>query len=352
MSTNAVRYAKPHARVRAMISELLTSEQKRALITSPSLEDAIRQLDSSVYAAELSSLSKNGLSLLPVEKALERNLVNAFERVIRSLSGSPRDLVEGMLRRFEVDNLKAILRGVVTGVPLEEVRISLLPLGYYSRLPLDDLLAARTVADVIDVLGNLHYAKVLRDALDRYAREQSLFPLEVALDLDYYRHLWSRVKALPSSDRTIAMRMIGTLYDIVNADWMLRYKAIYHLSSEEIFNYTLSNGYRINDQVIRRAADASDLPSLIEELPDPYRQLLAPVAKGVPHIWQIEVVLNRYLWREAKAALSGYPFQIGVILAYLFLKEAEIHDLKAILEGKRYGRSADEIEAFLWSELL
>ncbi|MCL5263922.1 MAG: V-type ATPase subunit [Chloroflexi bacterium] len=351
MNINAIRYAKPHARVRAMISELVTPGQKRGLVVSPGLEDALRQLYSTTYGTELAGVPTDGIRLLPVEKAFERNLVNAYDRVIRSLDGPPRVLVVEMLRRCEVDNLKAILGGVVTGVGAEEVGPNLLPLGRLSRLRLDDLLAARSVTDVIDSLGNLHYARVLRGALDRYEHEQSLFPLEVALDLYYYRHLWSVVEALPSSDRAIATRMMGMRYDVINVDWMLRYKAIYHLSAEEIFNYTLPYGYKIDDEVIHRAGSAPDLSSLIAELPDPYRQLLQPLTKESGNIWQLEVGLNRYLWHGAKATLAGYPFQIGVILAFLFLKEAEIHDLKAILEGKRYGRSPDEIVAFLWGEL-
>ncbi len=333
-----------------MISELLSSQQKRSLITSPNLEDAVRQLDSTTYGAELVALPKEGMALLPVEKAFERNLVNAYDRVIRSLDGPPRVLVERMLNRFEVDNLKAILRGVVAGSSPEEVRRNLLPLGRRSQLPLDDLLAARSVAEVIDSLGNLHYARTLRDALERYERERSLFPLEVALDLDYYRHLWSAVEALSPSDRAVASRMMGIRYDVINVDWMLRYKAIYHLSPEEIFNYTLPHGHRIDDEIMHRAGRAYDLPGLVGELPDPYRRLLQPLTKEAANIWQLEVVLNRYWCHQAKAALAGYPFQIGVILAYLFLKEAEIHDLKAILEGKRYSRSPDEIAAFLWGE--
>lgn len=334
-----------------MVSELLSPQQKWGLVTSSGVEDAVRQLDLTTYAAELAVLLKGDIALLPVEKALERNLVNAYDRVIRSLDGPPRALVEWMLRRFEVDNLKAVLRGVATEASQEEVRRNLLPLGRHSRLPLGELLAARSVAEVIDSLGNLHYARTVREASDRYEREQSLFPMEVALDLDHFRHLWSAVEALSSSDRAIARRVMGTRFDVINVDWMLRYKAIYHLSPEEIFNYTLPHGHKIDDEVIRRAGSAPDLPVLVADLPDPYRQLLQPLTKESANVWQLEVALNRYWWQQAKAGLSGYPFQIGIILAYLFLKEAEIHDLEAILEGKRYNRSPDEIEAFVWGEL-
>ncbi len=331
-----------------MLSELLLPEEKRSLLAAGSVEDALRQLEASPYGAEIAQ-AREGARLLPVERALEHSLVDAYTRLIRTLDGAPRALLEEMLRRLELDNLKAILRGLAAGADPEAIRRVLVPLGGFSRLPVDGLLAAESLAEAGRALGRLPYARPLQDALERGERERSLFPLEVALDLDYYRRLWARVQALPPVDRGGAARFLGQRYDVVNVGWLLRYRAIYHLSAEETFNYTLPHGYRIDDGVIRRAAAAPDLTGLLAELPEPYRGLLQGLTQA--GIWRMEVALQRYLWREARSALILYPLQIGLLLAYLYLKEAEIHDLRAILEGRRIGRSPEEIAAFLWGEV-
>lgn len=341
-------YARANAAIRAMVSRLLSVEERRRLITAPSLPDAVRQLETGPYAADMAALAGQRGVLLPIEKALEHNLVSAYDRVIHLLSGGPRAMVEALLRRLEVENLKAILRGLVTNAKREDIERVLLPLDGYSRLPVAELLTASTLAEAIDVLGELPYARLLHQVAERFEHERSLFPIEVALDLGYHRHLWAAVTNLTGRDREIAGRIIGTRFDATNVAWTLRYKVIYHLSAEEIFNYTLPYGYHINDRIIRRMGAAPDLAGVIAALPEPYRGLLQPLAEE--GIWLIEVVLNRYLWREARNALSGYPFQIGTVLGYLYLKEAESHDIKAILEGKRYERSPGEIETFLWGE--
>ena len=345
----AAYYARPHALVRAMLGRLLGPQQKQRLVTAESLEEALRQLRGTPYAAEVEAAAQAGNVLQEAERALERNLVQSYGRVIRTLSGPPQALIVEALRRLEVDNLKAILRGLATGAPAEEIRAVLVPLDRRGLLPLEQLLAAAGVAEAVQALDGLPYARPLAAALERYQREGSLFPLEVALDLDYLRRLWGRALALGGADRASARRALGSRYDVLNVTWLLRYKLIYRLLPQEIFNYTLPYGYRVDDETIHRAATAGDLAALVEALPQPYRGLLAPlVGAGIA---RMEVALRRYLWREALALLSGYPFQVGVILSYLYLKEAEVRDLVAILEGKSLGRPPAEIQAFLWSEL-
>jgi len=345
----ATYYAGPHALVRALLGRLLSAQEKRRLIAAESMEEALRQLRGTPYAAEVEGAAQAGDVLQEVERALERNLAQSYGRVIRALSGPPQALIVEALRRLEVDNLKAILRGLATGAPAGEIRAVLVPLGRWTLLPVERLLAAPSVAEAVQALGGLPYARPLAAALERYERERSLFPLEVALDLDYLRRLWARGEALRGSDRASVRRALGTRYDVLNVTWLLRYKLIYRLSPQEIFNYTLPYGYRVDDETIRRAAMAGDLATLIEGLPEPYRGVLAPLQDS--GIARMEVALRRYLWRDARALLSGYPFQVGVILSYLYLKEAEVRDLVAILEGKSLGRRPDEIQAFLWSEL-
>ncbi|MHB8993275.1 MAG: V-type ATPase subunit, partial [Chloroflexota bacterium] len=198
-------------------------------------------------------------------------------------------------------------------------------------------------------LGSQHYGAVLRSALPRYAAEQSLFPVETALDLHYYRGLWAAVRALPDPDRRVAQHMMGTRYDVLNVDWILRYRLIYRLPPEVIFNYTLPYGRRVDDTAIRRAAPADSVDTIAAAMPEPYRSLLSGLANLPDPLDRAELTLQRYLVRTARSALSGYPFQIGVALAFLWLKEAELHDLRAILEAKRYDRPAEATLTQLWS---
>ena len=50
-----------------------------------------------------------------------------------------------MFRYFEVDNLKAVLRGIVTGATWDRVRYVLFPLGKETVLPAQEMVEAGSV---------------------------------------------------------------------------------------------------------------------------------------------------------------------------------------------------------------
>jgi len=346
MTLGALRYSRVNALVRSMVSRLLTRADWQSLLTAVDVAEVVRLLSETTYGSQVRAAASPDLPV--VERALRLALADTYDRLIHALLGAPRDLVETLLLRRELDNLKAILRAVAGQLPRETVFRLLFPLGRYSRLPVEDLLRAGGISEAAELLDGTAYGRVLHISLDRYAEEGSLFPVEVALDLDYFRRLWARVEALSGLDYTTARKFMGSRYDVLNLDWLIRFRLLYRLSPEEIFNYTLPHGYRITDRIIRRAAAASDLPGIAAELPEPYRGLLREVGTEPGAVERAEVRLHRQLSEVARSAFLGYPFQLGEVLAYLWLREAEVHDLEVILEGKRAGRSSEAMAALLW----
>ena len=155
-----------------------------------------------------------------------------------------RPILKQLYRYFEVQNLKAILRAVIIDPSWEARPGCAFPDGR------DDRSACPGHAGVWQCRrGDRAFAKhsVLRHITSwlakRYSAEQNLFPLEVALDLYYWRQLWSEAKKLPGQDRVQATKIIGSM-DVNNLMWVIRYKVYHGLSEEEIINYTLPFGYR------------------------------------------------------------------------------------------------------------
>ena len=113
------------------------------------------------------------------------------------------------------------------------------------------MIESGSIAAAVELLRGTGYHEVLISALKRYNTEQSLFPLEVALDLHYWRRLWQETLNLQGLDQSQAMRIIGSLLDMTNLMWAIRYRVYQQLSEEELINYTLPFGYRLRDQDIR-----------------------------------------------------------------------------------------------------
>jgi len=331
-----------------MISRLLSEAQLRSLAAAPDLEGVLRSLVETPYGAAASWLLERGASLAGAEEMVVTNLVDAYRRTSLLFHGDEAGLIVEIARRLDLDNLKAILRGKARREPPDAVRPLLIPLGRLSELTIEGLLLAEDVEAAADVLSGTEYGRVLRAALPRYAAEGSLFPVEIALDLNYYRRLWRAVEGLSGQDRLLVERMMGSRYDVLNLEWVIRYRLVYALSPEEILNYTLPFGRRVDAEVIRRSAAADAIDGIAAAVPDPYRSLLAGVVAAADPVEAAGLVLQRYLLEVARSALAGYPFHLGIAVAYLWLKDAEAHDLRAVFEGKRYGRAADSIISSMW----
>jgi V/A-type H+-transporting ATPase subunit C len=183
--------------------------------------------------------------------------------------------------------------------------------------------------------------------MKRYSAEQNLFALEVALDLYYWRQMWAEAKKLPGQDGQQALRIIGSLMDVNNLMWVIRYKVYHGLSEEEIINYTLPFGYRVRDEDVRAIAAGADLPMVVGRvfpgIPD-LNALLEEPRRGLP---QLEVILKRRLMEQCLAAFIGNPFHIGVPLAFLILSNLEVQDLTVLIEAKSSDMPEEEFLPYI-----
>jgi V/A-type H+-transporting ATPase subunit C len=183
--------------------------------------------------------------------------------------------------------------------------------------------------------------------MKRYSSEQSLFPLEVALDLDYWRKLWAEARKLLGQDQGPAMRIIGSLLDMNNIMWAIRYRVYQGLSEEETINYTLPFGYHVTDEDVRAIAAGADIPSTVARLypglPD-VNALLEDPKRGLP---TLELEVKRYLVQQCMAAFVGNPFHVGVPLAFLVLCDLEVQDLTVLIESKFTSLSPDTYRPYL-----
>ena len=220
-------------------------------------------------------------------------------------------------------------------------------MGEMTVLPAQTMLESGSVGAAIELLQNTPYYDTLSFAMKRYSAEQNLFPLEVALDLYYWRQLWQEAKKLTGQDGVQASKIIGSLMDVNNLMWVIRYKVYHGLSEEEIINYTLPFGYHVRDEDVRAIAAGADLAMVVGRvfpgIPD-LNTLLEEPRRGLP---QLEVILNRRLMEQCLSAFIGNPFHIGVPLAFLILSNLEVQDLTVLIEAKSSQMPEEEYQPFL-----
>lgn len=343
-----VRYAAAHARVRGGIARLVPTAVWTELLNTSTLSALVQQLAGTAYRGVLAPHTGQEREPGRVESALWQYLVQAYRAPLPFLRGGPRALVDGLWRRFEVDNLKTVLRTVGRDAAPARIRASLIPLGPASTLPWEDLTDANSIVAAIDRLGSTRYGRVLGQALERYRREERLFVLEVALDLFYYRYLVQLLNGLSGRDRSEAERFVGTRVSSQNLLWAYRYRVHFGLSPEEILNYTLGGGLRVDAAVVRDIATGAPVYEVVtaiwdRRLPDLDRLAGRPDAEALS---ELELIFWRYLYAEAAKTLRRYPLHLGVVLAYEVLLESEVRDLVVLVEGTAAGWPPDRLKPY------
>lgn len=347
-------YAAISSKVRAMYSNLLTPQEVIRLSDSPDFSSLISALKTTQYGPSLSLLKDNELTPRRAIQQLKFRLAESYTSVVQMSPEQTRPLIKQLYRYFELGNLKAVLRSIVTvsswdpeAAPWDRVREVLFPFGAFSTLPAQAMVESGNVPAAVELLKGSPYESAVSFAMRRYSAEQNLFPLEVALDLDYWRRLWAEAKKLSGLDRDQATKIIGSLLDMNNLMWAIRYRVYYKLSEEELINYTLPFGFRVRDDDLRAIAAGGDIAAIVTRIFPSITDVSALLENPQAGLPKLEVLLKRQLMKQCTAAFIGNPFHIGVPLAFLVLSDLEIQDLIVLIEAKSSEVSDEDFRSVL-----
>lgn len=320
---NLFSYAAAQGYIRARLSRLLGRE-----IWDRLLEAAT--------AAELGPIIGRD-SLIRIV-TLRGEVADAGTALARFLPPAAGALVAWYNRRFEIENLKIVLRAVHYKTDRLRALASLIPIRA-TRWRWEALVEAGSLSSVIDQIRGSPFVRPLEYAMERYQKEQRLFYLEIAVDLFYFQKLVRLIESQSGQAAADARRFLGRWIAIQNLLWAYRYRIYGRMTPEEILNYTLHHAFAAGLETIRRVALGSPLAAEAERMGFP----ISPVLSEVEGLTEIELRAERELYRESKATTGRPMFQLRGVLAYLWLLDAEVRDLTVIMEGKQIGLTGVEI---------
>jgi V/A-type H+-transporting ATPase subunit C len=339
------RYAYGGAKVMALKSFLLTPEDYHFLLKARHLDDFLGYLTTTAYGAALTGWDWHTPDAeTELSRRLYGELAQAFQKVGRGLKKRERLSIGVLAQRLVAENLKVALRALHRGLAPEEAARLLLPVDELSPLNFRELLNLGNISALVDYLAPTPWGPPLARGLPRYQREGSLFPLEMSLDLWVFDYILKGGKNLSRRDRRLSDRLLGALADINNIIWAGRFREIYGFPGEEIYQYLLEAGSLGEPRRRHDLAFAPNLAARLARLPRrPFGDLLA----GASELAGVEERLARYWVKTLEKVLSLPPFQIGLPLAYLFLKELEIRNLITLVTGMLLKIPADRLSPLL-----
>ena len=323
-------------RASVMASSLLTQEQLEELTQTP-----LENLGQDFGLGEIISNTPDPALLnRTAERTLIHTLMNELSILLRPLNGISRDILVHWSRKFELYNLKALIRGKLQGLPFESIEQDLYEVPALISLPHDQLLRTENVLELLRQLERGPYHDIAHQARSVYEEKSELFTLEGAIDRTYYTGLLKRTRQTSQEDWNFLREVIGALSDQQNLSWLLRYRFNYNMSPSETYYLLIPFGHQLNQDRLKKLVNLDSLEKVIEALPHHLGELMQDADDLVTVEYLLEQETAAYLHHNLRHSFSA----VSRALSYMVLREMDLKKLYTIIQGKVLGLSEPLID--------
>jgi V/A-type H+-transporting ATPase subunit C len=338
-----------NARVRGMHSFLLSRKQIESLILKPDICSLIAELEKTQYQQDLQLAMVTASEVRGVENALRFNLVRTFRKILSFVEGDTGEkYVHIFLSRWDIHNIKTILRGKKVNIPSQEIKACLIPAGDLDEATLVELLKQPDLKAVIDLLAMWGHecAIPLTQHFEEFSKKSDLVILEYALDKDYYERCLLRVQG-KSHDEAIIRDMIATEIDVTNIKSLITLVRD-HIDPVDGERVLLTGGKYLDLKRLHLMLNSDSIETLLPHLEHtPYRFLIGlkdgELARVRMSVYQN--ALDHYLISNGARAFRGDPLSITIIIGYIWAKLTEVMNLRIIARCKQAMITPEEMEA-------
>ena len=327
-----------NARMRGMKSRLLDHRTLDNLILQPDLESLIAELEKTPYHDDIVEARGRYAGMPCIEYALRKNFVRTFRKVLAfSQKEEAEQYIRIFLHRWDIQNIKTILRGKNIHVTNEEILDCLVPVGELDTVTLTELVRQQDPKAVIDLLATwrIPWAKPLTTAFPEFARSGDLGMLECALDRYYYEETLHAVKA-PGANNMVIRNIISLEIDIVNIKTVLRMIRD-QIDPEEAQKFLLEGGQEFDIGKLSRLLALHTIDEALAEMAASRYRFLAAIPEAAVKEQKISVIekeLERYLVTQGTRAFLGDPLSVASLIGYFWAKYNEITNIRVIARCK------------------
>jgi hypothetical protein len=323
------RYAFILAKVYGMLRRSYVGKNFRGLLSLRKVSELFDLL----YPGARTTEAEHALAQ-ELEVRIVRSGIASMTYVLDSL-GEPVGILVHLLRRFEYQSLKAVLR-TMTGGDKETVRVW--DLGSYAGVDLrgsggdEKAIAASPYAWVLPLLSTTPIVQI-----------------ETMLDRDYYSRLLELARALPPRDRAGTVRLVAREIGLANVIWSLRLRFFFGIDPAAASEMLIPGLVHAHREAVARifeiAADnveewrAWRFGWLLEDQLGESFHAPDPVRAERRAAW--------HLYERAHQLFHQAPFTLSPLVAFFTLKQHEVSLLQTAVEALRLSLPEQEILAIV-----
>ncbi len=317
---NAGKYAELSAAVHCFKADLIrTTEIERAMEAGTLSETVSMLTDGKVTAVDSADVTSVESYLIQASSGLAKRLVSYAPQ-------DSRPLIRLFSRGFELSCLKEILRSIIDQEGPEEAMRHIVPAGKFTVEMCEELIEGHSLNRVVDMLDD---EGLKRHLTPKLTGEKGGLGVVSAIDQYYYAKLWSASDLPDQSGRGL----IGELIDHLNILYAFRAQLV-GLDARTTSDVMIRVNYALGP-ALTELAEATNVQDLMRVLyKTRYARVLQGAATPEANVAGVERCLNRSHATSCFNMFAGSPFKVGLAVAFLFLKNYELHDLFSIINAR------------------
>jgi V/A-type H+-transporting ATPase subunit C len=347
-----------NARLRAMKSRLLSLHDLEALAEVDSLRGLIAALTKTPYRKPVEAALSRSSGISCISNALGDDIINTLGSIRDYYEDEAHDMVMIVLRRYDLHNLKTILRGLSQRIAPSEILSTLLPVGELKQDLLAELARAPDPRSAIDLLASMNsiFAQPLLNLRSEHPGAD-ISHMELVLE----QWGFSQAKNLLESELHNGSVLCSALdldADLSNLLTALRFAQTPEerkllrewLGKDDLLPLLLGPG-TLQFDLLAQAGMQDTLDAAVEIFAgtayiDALRAGLEAYA-GSNRLSDLERQLRIYRLGWMSKKIMNDPLGIGMVLGYTALKTSEVGNLRWIANGINLGLSAQSIRTNL-----
>lgn len=314
------------------------------------------RLEALCQAATVPRLATEVLSVGAAESALElqRQLVHELAQelatIAAQLSAHGARVLRWLAVRFQLENLKVLLRGWLANGSQESLRPHLVELP--REFAVDPQAAARSLDNFLPLAPRGPLRMCFRQAVQSHREEKRPFFFEAALDKGYLTELRAQAEALDGEDRELVAPLVRQEIDTFHLMLVARGKFIHGMEAAALLPFHVPGAgilrarfaAMLADPALRAAATRA-LGRALDELPNAPAEGGAAADAIAPS--DVEALAWSRFQRLANRAFRRSHMGLAAVVAFAELRRVEVANLITLSEGIRLGMPAEQLRARL-----
>ncbi len=327
------------AKARAMYGKCLSEKDYEELIACHTVSEVAAYLKTRTnYASALVGLNDNDVHRGQLEAMLKQNIYFDVFALSRYEQDDSRGFSEFIISKMEIEQIINCVRLINIGKPGEYVYTMPLSLDKFAKISLSDLTGVRSYEDMLEVLKNTTYYRTLLKFNPKEGEKVKIAELEVQLNNNNYGRLMKMISdARNKKDRNELKELFSIMIDFKNVSRIIRLKKYYNFGEEKIKTNLIPYG-RLSNRIIDELCSSENVNEVLERARSTY---LVKYLSKLQYNSQTQIT-NALVYNYCKHHLRLSINPRVVMVSYVFLKDIELGNIVNIIEGTRYGISAEK----------